>query len=321
MTTTAGAERSRLLDVAASLLLVLPVAAVVAAFMAWRDRLPDPFPRHWNLAGEVDGTTALGTFVSLVVGAVVGLALLGLVVVWAVRSRDVAGFTASLAGGLAWFLSSLFVGSLAASLDVVSAGEVELPVVGLVAGAVIGLLVAFALSKLVPALASGEHAVAPPSSSLTFDAGEKVVWIGSASSSALRWIGVAVAVAGGVGVTVAGLGSLILLLVGVVMALTSTVATRIDDAGVRVRWTALGVVGTTTPLAQVTGVEVTQARPGEWGGWGYRLSSRGTAHLVRAGEAIVLQRRGRKDLLITVDGAEQACDVLAGLLARQASSA
>lgn len=319
MTTTAGADRSRLSDAAASALLLLPVVAMLAALGAWRDRLPDPLPRHWNFAGEVDGTTGLVAFTVWVVGAVGVLTVVGLVLVWAVRSRDVAGFSAALAGGLAWFMGALYIGTLLESLDAARAEDVALPLLAIVVGGVVALAVGFALAKLVPALPSGEQTVDAPANSLTFDVDEKVVWIGSASSRALRWIGVAVAAVGGVGVPVAGQGSLILVLVGVVVALTSTVATRIDDAGVRVRWTALGVVGTTTPLAEVVGVEVTEARPGEWGGWGYRMSSRGSAHLVRAGEAIVLHRRGRKDLLITVDGADQARGVVAGLIAREAA--
>lgn len=321
MTTTAGADRSRLAQVLASLLLVLPLGAALAAVLTWRDRLPDPLPRHWNLSGEMDGSSDLTAFTGIVVGALAVLTVVALVLVWAVRTHDVAGFSTSLTGGMTWFLAAVFVGTLAVSVDAARAEDVGVPVAGLVVGVVLGVAVAFALFRLVPALPAREQVVGPISSSLTFADDERVVWIGSASSRRLRWLGVVVAVVGALGVVGVGPGSLILLAVGVVVALTSTVTTRIDDHGVRVRWTALGLVGSRTPLADVVGVEVTQARPGEWGGWGFRVSPRGVAHLVRSGEAIVVSRRGRTDMLVTVDGAEQARDVLAGLLAREAARA
>jgi len=53
-----------------------------------------------------------------------------------------------------------------------------------------------------------------------------------------------------------------------------------------------------------------------WGGWGVRLSRRGTAHVVRRGPGLVLGRRGGSELAITVDDPDGAAELVAALQRR-----
>lgn len=307
--------------VAATLLLVLAPALALVGAWALRDRVPDPLPRHWNLAGDVDGTTGFVAFSALVLGTTAVLAVVGLALVWAVKDRQVAGFSAPLTGWLVWFLSVLYVGTLVASRDVARAEDVSLPMLAVGAALVVSVVVALLMVKLVPAVRSQEDGVTARGSSLTLGEGERVVWVGTAGSRTFLLIGVLVALAGAVVLTLVGLGGLLPMVIGLAMMWSHSITVRVDDAGVHVVWGPLGWPGGSTALSEIAGVETTVVRPGEWGGWGYRMSSKGSAHLVRGGEGLVLHRHGRKDLLITVDRAEQGRDVLAALLERRDATA
>lgn len=303
--------------IAASVLLaVVPVAALLSA-LGWRDRLPDPLPRHWNGSGAVDGVSSFSTFVPMLVGALVVLAVIGLGLVWLARDRHVAGFSVALTGGLVWFLGSVFGATLVSSLDVSRAEEVSLPWVGMLLGAVVALGVAWLLHRLVPSEPYENEADRRPDGGLRLGADERITWIGGARATALTWIGGALVTAGAIALVVEVVAGVVLLVAGVTMLWVHRIRVRIDERGIAVGWGPGGWPTSRTALADITGVGVTQARPGEWGGWGYRLSPRGSAVLVRSGEALLVRRAGKKDLLITVDGAEQACEVLHALLQRR----
>lgn len=314
--TTATRTRSR--DLLASLMLVVAPPVALALALTWRDRLPDPLPRHWNFVGDVDGTSGFVEFTAFTVGASVVLAVLGLVLVWMSRDRDVAGFSVPLLGGLAWLLAVLYAGTLEASLDVERAEDVGLPVLAIVAALAAGALVGVALSKLLPVEAGDGGGSAPRASTITLGDEEKVVWLGGASSFVMLWTGVAMTFVGGLVLVLQGAYGLILVGVGLLLASMHRLRVRIDASGVRASWGLLGWPGGLTPLAEIDGVRTATLRPTEWGGWGYRMSRKGRAHLVRAGDGFVLQRRGATDLWISVDGADAAVDVLTALLERAA---
>ncbi|MFC6152667.1 DUF1648 domain-containing protein [Nocardioides yefusunii] len=312
----AASSRSVRQGLVASLLLIVAPAGALVLALVWRDRLPDPLPRHWNTSGDVDGTSGFVVFTALVLGAAAVLAVLG--VVLARRARDVAGFSAPLTGWLTWFLSILYVGTLVASLDAARAEDVALPWVWILVALGVSMVVGLVLTKLLPPTVQRPPEAVAASSGLRLGDDEKVVWVGGARSFSFVWMGGLLALAGAVLLVVVGWVGLVLVAVGLLMGWMHSITVRIDDAGVRAVWGPFGWPGTRTALSDVELVSIEDAQPLQWGGWGYRMSTRGTAHMVRAGEAIVLERRGKKPLLITVDGADQAAEVLTALLERAA---
>lgn len=61
---------------------------------------------------------------------------------------------------------------------------------------------------------------------------------------------------------------------------------------------------------EITNVTQEDINAAQWGGWGLRLTSRGTALILRSGKAAVIERRDKRKLLIVVDGAEDIVESL-----------
>lgn len=295
------------------LLLLAPVVAVTAALLL-RDSVPERVPTHWGTDG-VDDTAAFTTYTAIIV-VVVGLLALGAVVAtWLTRSRPAAAAT-SMAGWLAWLFALVYLSTLVVARGAEDPYAVDLPwwLVALVlAGSGVAWLGMYALLPPHPDRLRG------PVPTLALGDDERVVWVGTARSRPMAWLGVGVFVVGAALVLVEPVVGLLTLPLGVLLWWLHVVTVRVDERGVRAGWGLARWPGRFVALGDVDSAEAQRIEPLEWGGWGHRLSPRGTALVVRRGEGLVLHRVGKGDLAVTVDGADEAAALVNGLVRRAGS--
>ncbi|WP_320783814.1 hypothetical protein [Streptomyces sp. CRN 30] len=101
------------------------------------------------------------------------------------------------------------------------------------------------------------------------------------------------------------------------------VAVKVHEDFLEVRCGHIGVPRCRIPFSQVAGVDFAPSvTPRHWGGWGYRWRpGKGTAVVVRRGEAVVLRLWDGHTFTITVDDAEAAVRIIRDRLRRAASGA
>jgi hypothetical protein len=156
--------------------------------------------------------------------------------------------------------------------------------------------------------------------------GERVVWLATASLSRPAVILVSLIVVLVVGVTAVmairftdrmWIPALTLLLVGVAFATSASFRVRVGPDGLLVR-SMVGFPRVHVPLDDVVSVRAVDCNPfGEFGGFGWRLGLDGrTGIVLRRGPAIEVERRGRRPLVVTVDGAAVGAAVLRAYLDR-----
>jgi hypothetical protein len=304
-----------------------PALAGVLGLLAWlaiRSDLPDPVATHWHPGGP-DGFTARSRVAwLLLLGPVLGL-LTGGLVGWFGR-HEPAGrrLGAGLAGGTAWFVTVVTVGSLWRQRGLTDAADAAgidgVLVVALLVGLLLGLAAGFAPGLGDPA-GSARATGRPVGARLPLAPGERAVWSARAGASpaavailAVALLPIAVLVALGVAPVF-----LLLVLVLVVVLLVATLTARVwvDGRGLTVR-SPLGWPAVTVPLAEIAAVGVTTVSPlRDYGGWGWRLGRRGRPGVVfRAGEALDVTRGDGRHLVVTVDHAGEAAALLATLTDR-----
>jgi hypothetical protein len=304
--------RARTLAVSA-LAVAAPVLALLT-FLVTSGDTPDPLPSHWDLHGQVNGTTdATALALGFVVASTV-VVLAELILVWAVNVAT--ELMPAVLCYVAWALALSYLQIPLAAAGAASAGDVNLPWYAVLVVVVAPILPAALTWRLLPR--SGEHA--PTSirhSSMVLGPTERVVWVGSAHSQPMRWIG------GGSLVTAAATAfvlpwlALTLGVAGLTITAVSSIGVRIDDLGVHTLWGPVGWPRTTIPLSDIVSAASRDVEPLHWGGWGYRVGRHGVAAVVRAGSGLVIERRSHPTYAVTVDDADQAADVLEALRARR----
>lgn len=300
---------------AVAVLAVLAPVLLLIFRVTYGNRVPDPLPTHWNLAGRVNGTAGAGTF--FVILLVIGV-LLGVVVLLLVRSSrrsptGRAAIAALLFGG--WLCAALYGTTVAMSAGASSAAQVGLSWPGVVVIVLIPLLAAIAGWLLLPVPASPAVAV-PAESALTFSDTERVVWTGRAESRLLRWIAAAGLVASGLLAPFTVPAALIVFVVSLALVFVTEIGVRVDAVGLHTLWGPFGWPRGTVRLAEIEAATALQVEPMEWGGWGYRITPRGRAAVIRRGPGILLDRVGSPRYLVTVDQAAAGADVVNALLDR-----
>lgn len=97
--------------------------------------------------------------------------------------------------------------------------------------------------------------------------------------------------------------------------LLSFATVRVDATtdGVVVRSGLFGFPLTRARSHEVTDLGMQDVSAPQWGGWGLRLTRHGTALILRNGTAAVIERRGRRKLVLAVDGAEDLAELLRGM--------
>jgi hypothetical protein len=179
-----------------------------------------------------------------------------------------------------------------------------------------------------PRAISGKSTPDPATPPLPVAPGELVVWVGHARFT--TWVIIllcaVVAVATAVIVFVIALrGAWPLAIVPVILAVsilgTASWRVRVDADGLTVRPT-LGWPMYRVALADVASAATTHVVPlGEFGGFGIRWGlGRRLGIITRGGEALEVQRRDGRAIVVTVDDAATAAGLLTALAARPAKS-
>jgi hypothetical protein len=292
---------------------LLAIAGLVPLVVGWND-LPDPVTTHWGPNGLPDGTTAQAWLWVLPVG----LAALGLVVAWSLRTGD--GPSAE-GVALLGFLGSMGIWSS----GIVVVANQEAPTWEEAAPfgwwQVLGLLAFSALAGWLCYLLGKRwyppRPVAPESQPTVFEIPEDLdaAWTGMLR---VWWpFGLLLPI----GAVFLFLPSWLPWLAPLYVALAfllSRVAVRVDRIGMRVK------LGGFLTVRKITLEEIRAARrialePKDWGGWGYRMVPGGSAVVLRRGDAIEIGLRNDRRFAVTVDDAATGAALLNGFLARTAS--
>ncbi|MFJ8648531.1 hypothetical protein ACIRNI_20725 [Streptomyces sp. NPDC093546] len=142
----------------------------------------------------------------------------------------------------------------------------------------------------------------------------RVQWLLAAAGAACVALGIELAVESP---WTSGVAALLMAVVGCVTAgllvLFGTLAfvhveLTVDHDALEVRCGHMGLPRRRIPLTQVVGADfAASVTPRQWGGWGYRWRpEKGTAVVVRRGEALVLTLGDGRSFTVTVDDAEGA---------------
>ncbi|MGF0116252.1 DUF1648 domain-containing protein [Promicromonospora sp. Marseille-Q5078] len=293
----------------------LTLAAAAVAW-SWLDDLPDPVASHWSGGGAPDGFSAPGPFV--LVFAALGIGLIAVFVVIGSVAGTAASTRRFAVAGSVWsggFVAGMLLTTLAPQRGLADASQVALPgwaiAVVLVAPLVPAAIVALLVPADPPLPAAGPLADDAPRTPVR--AGERAVWLRRATGGPGLAVGmVAILVTAVLAVALETWAMLVLpvLLAGLFAAMFAFTV-RVDDSGLTVR-SVLGWPGTHVPADEVLGASVVQARPfAEFGGWGWRIGRGGRVGVVlRAGEALLVERTGGRSFVVTIDDAATAAALL-----------
>lgn len=306
-------------------------AAAVALIAVWMPEMPDPAATHWS-AGGVDGYGPPATYLWL--AAVIGLGIpLLLVAVTLTMTRRQWGVAARFLGALALGLSGFSAVTTAGSTwmqrglsDAADATNV-LPVLVSAFGAL--LLLSAAGWVLQPDVEATGPVTLTSTRLPSISAGERVVWMGTASMARAGVVTIGFTCILLVGVTAVMLlqapGSawiplLVLVVVGLALAATASFRVRAGADGLIVR-SQLGFPRLHVHLNEITSVRAIECHPfAEFGGMGWRVGLDGrTGIVLRTGPAIEIRRRGKGAVVVTLDGAETAAATLQAHLDHRAA--
>ncbi|MEJ1087214.1 DUF1648 domain-containing protein [Microbacterium sp. Mu-80] len=323
-------RRARRALIVVGLVLPLVATAIAVTLIAmWMPELPDPAATHWGVGG-VDGFGPAALYLWLAVGIGLGLPLLMVISVLSM-ARQQWGATARFLGAMSLGLSGLSAvinaGSVAVQRGLDDAAQAG-PIWPVMVGGFCALLVLSAAGwVLQPDVHPTPAAPLKPAHLASISAGERVVWMATASMSRGGVIVLAVAAVLLVG-TVAlmifqapemvWVPLLVLIVVGLAMAATMSFRVRAGADGLSVR-SQLGFPSIQVPLDEIVSVRAITCHPfGEFGGFGWRIGLDGrTGIVLRTGAAIEVERRGKGALIVTVDGAEVGAATLQAYLDRQ----
>ncbi|GIE99700.1 DUF1648 domain-containing protein [Paractinoplanes rishiriensis] len=288
----------------AAVLIWLPVVVIVATWAAWSDRLPERMGTHWNGFGAPDRYSSATWFgvTLLVIAVAAGVA--GVFV--AGRSRLLTGVAGAVTGGTA----GIWLSTAEAAL---SDGRLGWRFVYFVAGLGWGALVAAVAGPSASPVRPAPQGVDPldlaPTERAAFSTTLRAPLIMAVTLVAALPIAVFAALAQPVLWPVLA----VVLAAGLMFGRIRVTA---DTRGLRVVAGLIGVPVKRIPLSDITGVEVADINPLEWGGWGYRVIPGRTALVLRAGPGLVLHLRGGRRFAVTMDDPRTPAALLTALQAR-----
>lgn len=185
--------------------------------------------------------------------------------------------------------------------------------------AAVPVLALFRVAAPVPA-----HDVAP----LAVGPDTRIAWRARVGSRWFAVLGALVVVLGvgtavwtaSAGVTTAVVSGLAIVLAGLAVLVLARVELTLDRRGMRLTstWTRIPLMR--VPLERIESCGWEQVSPGQWGGWGYRISGRGVAYVVRSGPGLVARLRGGQARMVTVPDAAGGAAALGALLAGRATA-
>lgn len=273
----------------------LPLPVVLVTWLAWRDRLPDPMPTHWNVHGEVDGITALDPLVTaLTIAAAAGIPLAALAAAvrrWSWHGRRVLALFGALVAG---FGAGIWLMNAVVALDVADAYQAPpltwhlCLMIGVALLPPAGVFLALGRAPA-PAPATGR----PPADAPRLDLGadERASWNEIMVPRGLVAV-LVVALVGAAGLGVA-LGNPwatapVVVALLVVAASFAVIRLTVDRRGLTIRFGPWRFAQVTVVLDEIEYAEVTEVHPGAWGGWGYRMRPRGRAVVLQKGPGVRL---------------------------------
>ncbi|MDW4571243.1 DUF1648 domain-containing protein [Microbacterium sp. M3] len=332
MTAASGAvRRARRAYLVVAVWVPLAVTTVAVVLMlTWLGELPAVVATHWNGAGEPDGFGP--AWASPVLAAVLGYGLAALfagVAAAAARTGEwgpTLRFLGALACGLSFFLMALVTATLAGQRGLEDAADAPSIVPALAVAGVLGLVTGAIAWWVQPAVAVSGGTVAISAEAMQLAPGERAVWLRTttmARPGIIAVVGVALLMAA-LAVVLAltggplwGMFAGLAVLFGVLAATTCVFRVRVSADGLRVRSVA-GFPRFGVPIDDVAAVSVVHVQPmAQFGGWGIRAGLDGRFGLVlRAGEAIQVERRQGRTFVVTVDDAATGASLLEALAAR-----
>lgn len=306
--------------IASTILLPLAVLlALVLPALLLADRLPNPLATHWSGGGDPNDSTDATVFV----GAI-GLLWLA---AWACLApgarRAERQFLLPWVLGLGGFLVGIVTLTVVANVDAATwRAADDLPLVTAFVGPVgSALLLAAAgvgLERRFPPAAPVPATTAPSTTHL--QPGERFFWSGGARAA--WWFSVALGLVGvlcGAAAFFSGAPTVVLLLLAIALPLLALWSSRtrltVSPAGVRAQLGAR-YPRRVVPVASITGAEAIDVIPTHWGGWGWRMTPKATALIVRRGEGVRLRLTSGRDLVVTVDDAATAASLINDLRGR-----
>lgn len=321
-------ERRRIILLAGAL--PIAIAAVgVALVVSWIPQLPTPLAIHWNGSGAPDGFGTVGALLvitALVVPAfAIGLCAAALFAGEGAHPRVLTGINV----GLSAFLTVGTTASVAVQRGLESAQDAPSINPWMLAGAACAVLLGVPAALLAPRARPVRLDDRDAAPTMELAADERVLFTRSAGiRGAVGW-----GVVGGVvllyAISVAGVVSaggsasgLVWLLVTAALTLLVLIASfwwrvRLTGGGLRVS-SVLGLPRFSVPIGEVVEARVVEvAALAQYGGWGLRGGpGRRTGVILRSGEALEVQRRSARTLVVTVGDATTAAALLNGLVDR-----
>jgi len=311
---------------------VVITAVVVVLIIGWLPSLPDPAATHWGVGG-VDRLGPPTMYLWLAIGVGLGLPVLIVAMVLAM-GRTQWGGASRLLGGMALGLSGLSAvingGSVALQRGLSEAAEVG-PIWPVVVGGFCALLVLTAVGwVLQPDVRPTPAKPLEPAHLASISAGERVVWMATASMPRVAMLIIGFIVVLVVGITAVmvfeaheafWIPLLTLVIIGFAFATSASFRVRAGADGLTVR-SQVGFPQVHVPLDEIVSVRAVECHPfGEFGGFGWRVGMDGrTGIVLRTGPAIEVERRDKRPLVVTVDGAEVGAATLQAYLDRRGES-
>lgn len=308
-------------------------AVVLALILAWLAELPSPAATHWGPTG-VDGFGPPVTFVwlSILLGFVLP-AVLTITTVIGVREHWGGGvrLLVGMALGISGLSAVINLGAVGMQRGLADAKQAE-DLGGFMLLGFGAFVVLIGIGWLLqPHIRPAPATPLQPAHVAAITSGERVVWLATASLSRRAMFLISLLVVVIVGLTAfmairftdrMWVPALTLLLIGGAFASSASFRVRVGPDGLSVR-SPLGFPRVQVPLGEIVSVRAVQCNPfGEFGGFGWRLGLDGrTGIVLRRGPAIEVERRDKRPLVVTVDGAAIAVGVLRAYLDRAASSA
>lgn len=299
-----------------SIIVLLPLVAmtVVATVrpLQWISLVPDPMATHFDAEGNPDGFSAPITSIALITG--INLVVV-IAVVLALRLKFLTGLQGRFLSGSAAFtvvlisVIQLELFKSQSSLTVATEASFPMSIMGMTLGfaAIAGISIG-----LVPTPAPSATHEATPEHSSAQSTPEDLTWRSVEMMHPGVQFVVLLAIASVLGFLTLAPGwiSLVIAVVTVILVIaTWGWRLRIDNHGLSYAG-FLGLPRGNIPHASIASAEVTDIRPGEWGGWGWRISGAGTGLITRAGSGLRITRTNGQVLEISTQDAVTAANLI-----------
>jgi len=318
MTTRSMGTGARAAVVAPAVVLAVALGAVAVAV---GPALPARIATHFGADGTPNGWGSPWVFLGITAAVVVGAVAVS---VGALRFRD--GRTAAMTVLVLDLLAGVFVSVWIVIALSNAAGDPTVPwwwtIVFLVVAVAAALPPVITLVRSAPPVPA--HDVEP----LDVAPDARVAWRARIGSRLFAGIGTAVVLMGVLATWLTATEDLgiavftgaLMVLAGLSAFVLAQVEVTVDRRGMRLTstWTRIPLMR--VPLDRIESCGYEDVSPGQWGGWGYRISGRGVAYVVRSGPGLVARLRGGSARMVTVPDAERGAAALGALLAARGAA-